>query len=323
MRMAYFAHPIDLVDTRMASSEMWVHIIEQVRSTLSRYADIVYSPGTAFVIGQDREVRPGDEIQELNRRALQQADAVVAIFIAGVPSFGVPAEVQEAVSMGKPVLLLTDRETWAMQNPAPNLMVRLLQDELKPSNPFTFIQHLDKKAAEYAVRHMDALKVQRITDTATLPTSAYSDDAGLDLYLDQDIAVETGHMYNVETGIQIELPPGTWAEVAGRSSSFYRLGIQVQRSVIDEGYRGPLFVCITKLDVHLPGCSGHEVVLDGLDRVVEERGCFQPNTIHLKRGERIAQLIIHRNTTQQYKVVEVDSLTPSRRGANGFGSSGK
>jgi dUTPase len=66
--------------------------------------------------------------------------------------------------------------------------------------------------------------------------------------------------------------------------------------VIDPGYIGPLYAGVTNM--------GDEF-------------------IHIKHGERIAQLIAFRNETENLRLVHVDTLPPTERGDRGFGSSGR
>lgn len=127
-----------------------------------------------------------------------------------------------------------------------------------------------------------------------LPTRTYPDDAGFDLYVAQTTRVEAGMWADVPLGVSVNLPAGIWARITGRSSTLKKRALLVQEGIIDTGYRGPLYA----------GCQnvGRETA------IVEE-------------GARIAQLILHENTTAGFRAVWGD-MTPSDRGVSGFGSSG-
>jgi dUTP pyrophosphatase len=99
----------------------------------------------------------------------------------------------------------------------------------------------------------------------------------------------------VPTGLVLELPPGTEAQVRPRSGLALRHGITVLNApgTIDCDYRGEVQVLLINL-----GASAWEI----------------------ERGERIAQLVVQK--VEQARLVEVGSISPTARGAGGFGSTG-
>jgi dUTP pyrophosphatase len=100
----------------------------------------------------------------------------------------------------------------------------------------------------------------------------------------------------VPTGIAIELPPGTEAQVRPRSGLASRHGVTVLNApgTIDEGYRGEVGVILIN-----HGSAPFEIAA----------------------GARIAQLVVQRRLVE-LAVVEVEDLTATARGAGGFGSTG-
>lgn len=139
----------------------------------------------------------------------------------------------------------------------------------------------------------DTLKVRRVDEKAVLPTRAHPDDAGLDLYASQDGYIDGQDRASVLTGIAIEIPPGHFGMVADRSSMGGR-GLKTSGGIIDSNYRGEI-----------------KVILNNLSKY----------PILIRAGDKIAQLLII--PVSLPKVVEVDSLSDSDRGTNGFGSTGK
>ena len=131
----------------------------------------------------------------------------------------------------------------------------------------------------------------------SLPKYETPDSAGLDLRanLDSSTSIKPGERTMVPTGLFIELPKGFEAQVRPRSGLAIKHGITVLNSpgTIDADYRG-------EVKVLLINHSGQE---------------FQ-----IKDGERIAQMVISRHETLEWKPVEV--LAESARGSGGFGSSG-
>ena len=143
---------------------------------------------------------------------------------------------------------------------------------------------------------MTPLKVRRLDDAATLPTRAYSGDAGLDLYAAEPASIAPGERTAVRTGIAVEICPGQAGLVLPRSGLAARHGIALVNApgLIDSGYRGEIVV-----------------LLLNTDRSVE---------FTIAPGDRIAQLVLVQVETPE--VEEVQELELSARAEGGFGSSG-
>ena len=140
------------------------------------------------------------------------------------------------------------------------------------------------------------LPIKRLDPTIELPSYAYAGDAGLDLRSSEDVTLEPFERRLISTGLAIAIPEGYAGFVQPRSGLALREGLSMANTpgLIDAHYRGELKVCAINLD--------------------------PSKSIHIERGERIAQLVI-----QQVPVVsplEVDELDETDRGAGGFGSSG-
>ena len=133
-----------------------------------------------------------------------------------------------------------------------------------------------------------------------MPSRAHPDDAGLDLTAMAVEMLRPG-VFAFDTGVSLAPEPGYYCEVVPRSSIVKTDFIQANSvGVIDPAYRGRIRVVFRYL--------GHEV--DG--------GAAQAATLV---GTRIAQLLVRRNEPVQ--VVAAEALDETRRGAGGFGSSGK
>lgn len=152
------------------------------------------------------------------------------------------------------------------------------------------------------------IKVEVLEDGKML-TKAHATDAGWDLYATSDIVIYPGQVMKHPLNIKLELPPGTWAEITSKSGLGAK-GLMVYAGVIDQAYRGIPHVVFTNLWV--------------IDQV-DEQGypLMRTNPIVIKKGERLAQLIMNPYNDQFYmvQVEKVDENTD--RGAGGFGSSGK
>lgn len=142
---------------------------------------------------------------------------------------------------------------------------------------------------------MIEIPVRRLREDAVLPTQAYDGDAGLDLSACDAVRLEPGERAVVSTGIAVEIPEGYAGFVQPRSGLAARHGVGVVNSpgLIDPGYRGEVLVVVLNTDTREPF-------------VVEP-------------GMRIAQLVVV--PVASVRLVEVDELATSERGARGLGSS--
>lgn len=139
------------------------------------------------------------------------------------------------------------------------------------------------------------LRVKRLTDDAILPAYAHPGDAGMDLFANSECTLLPGDSAMVKTGLSIQLPRYTEAQVRPRSGLAYKKQITVLNTpgTVDEGYRGEVGVIL---------------INHGKEPFVVEKGM------------KIAQMII--KPVYQATIVEVDELSDTRRGEGGFGSTG-
>ena len=139
------------------------------------------------------------------------------------------------------------------------------------------------------------LRVTRLNPAAIIPVYAHPGDAGLDLHACEDVALEPGVACLVSTGVAIELPEATEAQVRPRSGLALKHSVTVLNTpgTIDEGYRGEVGVVLIN---------------------------HGTTTFHVTSGMRIAQLVVQKRWTVE--VVEVAELTDTTRGTGGFGSTG-
>lgn len=167
------------------------------------------------------------------------------------------------------------------------------------------------------------LKIQRLTDTAKLPTKAHENDACFDIYADipdeeyyvekreqlsefmfgganltesgKGVAIHPHQTVLIPTGFATEIPHGFWGAIFARSGLASKQGLRPAQGVpvIDESYRGQWFIPLYN--------QSNEVQI-----------------IH--HGDRICQFMLlpYFDTT----ITEVDTLNSTDRGEGGFGSTG-
>ena len=140
------------------------------------------------------------------------------------------------------------------------------------------------------------IAVQQLDPDLPLPAYAHPGDAGADLVSTVDVELAPGERALVPTGIAIALPDGYVALVHPRSGLAARHGLSIVNTpgTVDAGYRGEIKVLLINHD--------------------------PAETIVLRRGDRIAQLVIQRYERAAF--VAVDTLPDSVRGGGGYGSTG-
>ena len=138
--------------------------------------------------------------------------------------------------------------------------------------------------------------ITRLDPAVPLPGYARHGDAGADLCAAEDIDLAPGERAVVRTGIAIALPEGYAGFVHPRSGLAARHGITLVNApgTIDAGYRGEIKVVLLNTDL--------------------------AKAVSLRRGDRIAQLVVQRVENVTFR--EVPALPESARGDNGFGSTG-
>jgi dUTP pyrophosphatase len=146
-----------------------------------------------------------------------------------------------------------------------------------------------------------SIQIQRLPHAEGLPLPAYETDgaAGMDLRAaipeGETLTLRPGSRMRTPTGFCIALPPGFEAQVRPRSGLAFKAGVTCLNSpgTVDSDYRGEVQVILVN--------HGEE-------------------DFHIRRGDRIAQMVIAPVVQASWR--EVESLDDTARGAGGFGSTG-
>lgn len=139
--------------------------------------------------------------------------------------------------------------------------------------------------------------IVRLDAELPLPSYAQPGDAGLDLLATIDADIAPAQRVLVPTGIALALPDGYAGFIHPRSGLAIREGLTVANApgTVDAGYRGEIKVALVNLDAE--------------------------STVSVRRGDRIAQLVVQR--VERVIFHEVERLPGSVRAAGGFGSTGR
>jgi dUTP pyrophosphatase len=138
--------------------------------------------------------------------------------------------------------------------------------------------------------------IRRLDPDVALPAYAHAGDAGADLVTTVDVTLRPGERQVVPTGIALALPGGYAAFVHPRSGLAATHGVSIVNApgTVDAGYRGEVMVVLVNLDREHP--------------------------VELRRGDRIAQLVVQQVAKARF--LEVETLPGSVRGDGGHGSTG-
>ena len=125
--------------------------------------------------------------------------------------------------------------------------------------------------------------------------SLLTGDTGYDLYCIEGAYIPRGGSRTIAVGLTVAyIEPGYWLQIMPRSGLGFKKGLQPHLGVIDNQYRGDLAVKLYN---------------------------FSDNPASIKKGDRIAQLVIHKLNQGNFELV--DDISSTDRGDRGFGSSGR
>ena len=140
------------------------------------------------------------------------------------------------------------------------------------------------------------LLIKKLSDDAIMPQFAHPGDAGMDLFAIAEVTLAPGEAALIKTGLSIQLPINTEAQIRPRSGLALKHTITVLNApgTIDEGYRGEIGIILIN-----HGKKGFLVT----------------------KGMKVAQMVI--KPTLSITIEETDELIDTKRGAGGFGSTGR
>ena len=143
---------------------------------------------------------------------------------------------------------------------------------------------------------MPSVQLKRLRKTAVVPTYAHYDDAGFDLYAADEVEIGAGETKLIPLGYAMGIPEGWLVSIRPRSGMSLKTGLRVANSpgTIDSGFQN-------EVNVILHNTSNEKKVI--------------------MVGDRIAQGILERVNKASFTFVE--QFSPSDRGQEGLGSTGK
>lgn len=164
-----------------------------------------------------------------------------------------------------------------------------------PTEPIIYNEEKIKEQHQKIFDQVYRIEVEVMED-GQLPCKAHKTDAGFDLFATEDMEFSFGQGIKHPLNIKMKLPEGSYAQITSKSGLGSK-GLLVYAGIIDESYRG------------IPHVVGAHI-----------RSDLPP--IKIKKGTKIAQLIMHPYSPSYY-MAEVDEVSEDTdRGDGGFGSSG-
>jgi dUTP pyrophosphatase len=166
---------------------------------------------------------------------------------------------------------------------------------IKSLGVYDLVPLLDLRRVSALENNAIVLRIKKLDPGVAAPSYAHPGDAGLDISSAEDVVIEPGERAVVGTGFAMALPEGYAAFVQPRSGLAARRGLSNVHTpgLIDCHYRGEVKVILVNL--------GKE-------------------PFAVKRGDRIAQMVIQR--VEWARVEAVEELDDTARGEGGFGSTG-
>ena len=153
----------------------------------------------------------------------------------------------------------------------------------------------------------------RLDEQAVAPFREHDGDAGWDLHSIEDTFIPIGEYRDVKSGVRVDMPPGWYCRITGRSSALRVKGLIVVEGVIDAGFHGELFAC-----AYCPLQSYRRMT------TVDERKWATrdgKSGILVEAGESIAQLVFQPvpHVLWEHRA----EFGETSRGTAGFGSTGR
>jgi len=140
------------------------------------------------------------------------------------------------------------------------------------------------------------VEILRTDKDLSLPKYQHRGDAGMDLYSSESYTLKSGERKLLSTGIKLSIPIGYEIQIRPRSGLALNHGITVLNTpgTIDHEYRGLVGIILMN--------HGKE-------------------DFEIKKGDRIAQMVL--NKVEYLELKEVEKLSKTKRAEGGFGSTGK
>ncbi|QDW82886.1 dUTP pyrophosphatase [Staphylococcus chromogenes] len=168
---------------------------------------------------------------------------------------------------------------------------------------------------------MDQLQIKLLSENATLPTRNHATDAGFDIYAAETVILEPQEKALIATDVAVNIPKGYVGLLTSRSGVSSKTHLVIETGKIDAGFTGNMKINIKNDYENNKGETIFKRDLKDKIIIEDERHLYKQGTYVIKKGDKLAQLVIVPIVTPQLQ--EVDEFSEvTERGEKGFGSSG-
>ena len=166
-----------------------------------------------------------------------------------------------------------------------------------------------------AKRHI-LIPIEYCREDAKMPTYAHLTDAGMDIYLTEDVVIHPGETKLIPTGIKVAIPLGYELQVRPKSGRSLKSKLRIANTpgTIDAGYRDEICIIADNIDQVIKGGE--------LDEEGRLTGILWGSDITLGKGEKIAQLVLSEVPKAVFYEVESVAAIENDGRKGGFGSTG-
>lgn len=166
-----------------------------------------------------------------------------------------------------------------------------------------------------AKRHI-LIPIEYCREDAKMPTYAHLTDAGMDIYLTEDVTIHPGETVLIPTGIKVAIPLGYELQVRPKSGRSLKSKLRIANTpgTIDAGYRDEIGIICDNIDPVI-----REAEMDETGRLYN---ILWGSDITLSKGEKIAQLVLSEVPKAVFYEVESVAAIENDGRKGGFGSTG-
>lgn len=171
-------------------------------------------------------------------------------------------------------------------------------------------------AAEGIAKRHILIPIEYCRPDAKMPTYAHLTDAGMDIYLTEDVTIHPGETKLIPTGIKVAIPLGYELQVRPKSGRSLKSKLRIANTpgTIDAGYRDEICIIADNIDQVIKGGE--------LDETGRLTGILWGSDITLEKGEKIAQLVLSEVPKAVFYEVESVATIENDGRKGGFGSTG-
>lgn len=170
--------------------------------------------------------------------------------------------------------------------------------------------------AEGVAKRQVLIPIEYCREDAKMPTYAHLTDAGMDIYLTEDVVIHPGETKLIPTGLKVAIPLGYELQVRPKSGRSLKSKLRIANTpgTIDAGYRDEIGIIVDNIDPVIRHAD--------MDETGRLYNILWGSDIMLSKGERIAQLVLSEVPKAIFYEVESVAAIENDGRNGGFGSTG-